>query len=135
MKLQDRFKYDPTLVGLEGKYEAVGDDGFLIVSKCIMVADQIITTGQTYFLVERDEQKNPSATFVKLVDCFYFQDMVYLLVVDAVSGVVRLLNHTLENGLTICKWKLVDTFSVEQMLDKKYGSNREPNASNQIPII
>ena len=135
MRLQDRFNYDPTLLGLDGLYEPLSPDSFLVDSKCIMVADQIITTGDTYFLVERDENKKVDVTFVKLLDCFYYLDMVYLLVVDTVSGVVRLLNHTLENGLTICKWKLVDTFSVEMMMDKKYGRNNEPNASNRIQFI
>ena len=64
-----------------------------------MVADQIITTGDTYFLIEKDTNKNLSATFVKLLDCFYYQDMVYLFLIDTVSNEVKLLNHTLENGL------------------------------------
>jgi hypothetical protein len=135
MKLQDRFTYDPTLLGLEGLYEPLGPDSFLIDSKNIMVADQIVTTGDTYFLIERDELKKVGATFVKLLDCFYYLDMVYLLVVETDSGVVRLLNHTLENGLAICKWKLVDTFSVEMMLDKKYGRDSGTQASNQIEFI
>ena len=121
MRLQDRFKYDPTLLGLEGLYEPLIPDSFLIDSKCILVADQILTTGDTYFLIERDWSMKLGATFVKFLDAFYYLDMVYLLVVDIVSGVVRLLNHTLDNGLTICKWKLVDTFSIEMMMDKKYN--------------
>jgi hypothetical protein len=135
MKLQDRFPYDPTLLGLEGLYEPLGTDSFLIDSKCVMVADQIVSTGDTYFLIERDENKKVGATFVKLLDAFYYNDMVYLLVVDTVSDVVRLLNHTLDNGLTTCKWKIVDTFSVEQIMDKKYNRKIEPNASNQIEFI
>ena len=57
MRLQDRFKYDPTLLRLEGIYEPLGIDSFLIDSICIMVADQIISTGDTYFLVERDDKQ------------------------------------------------------------------------------
>ena len=33
MKLQDRFPYDETLHGLEGKYQSIGDDSFLIWKK------------------------------------------------------------------------------------------------------
>lgn len=100
MRLQDRFKYDPTLLGLEGLYEPLGIDSFLIDSECVMVADQIISTGDTYFLIERDRNKKVGATTVKLLDAFNYIDMVYLLVVDTVIGVVRLLNHALDNGLT-----------------------------------
>jgi hypothetical protein len=121
MRLQDRFKYDPDLEGLEGIYESFGTDSFLIDSECVLVADQIITTGDTFFLIERDWSKKLGVTFVKLLDCFYYVDKFYLLVVDTVSDEVKLLNHTLLNGITTCTWKIVDTFSIEMMMDKKYN--------------
>ena len=119
MKLQDRFPYDDTLLGLEGKYQPIGDDGFLINSNCIMVKDHVVKTGSTYFFFEDNERKAVRATAVKLVDAFYYLDMVYLLLIDVFCGQVRLLNHTLDNGLTLCKWKLVDTNSVETLMDAK----------------
>ena len=71
MKIQSRFPYDSTLLGLEGKFQPLGDDGFLINSNCIIVKDHIVITGQTYFLFERSESKKTKGTAVKLVDCFY----------------------------------------------------------------
>ncbi len=119
MKLQDIFPYDGSLLSLEGKYQPLGDDGFLINSNCIWVKGHVVITGQTYFLFERIESKKTKGTAVKLIDCFYHHDMIYILVADLFSGQVMLKNHTLDNGQTTCKWKLVDTNSVETMLDAK----------------
>ena len=129
MKLQDLFPYDRTLLSLEGLYEPIGDDGFLIDSNCIWVRDQMVNKGDTYFLFSFDEQKNTTGTAVYLVDCFYHMDMFYLLVEDVFNHEVRLLNHTLDNGLTFCKWRLVDSYSVEKMMEEKYNNNSENMAS------
>ena len=92
-----------------------------------MVKQHIVKAGSTYFFFEHDDKKNVSATAVKLIDCFYYLDMIYILIVDVFSGQVRLLNHTLDNGLTLCKWKLVDTNSVETLMDakEKQGSKND----------
>ncbi len=119
MKLQDKFPYDGSLLSLEGKYQPLGEDGFLINSKCIMVKQHIVSTGSTYFFFEHDDQKNVTATACKLIDVFFHFDYIYLLIIDLFNGQVQLVNTILDDRLSTGKWKLVDTNSVETMLDAK----------------
>ena len=119
MKLQDRFPYDDTLLGLDGKYQPIGNDGFLINSNCVMVEQHIVSTGSTYFFFEYDDQKNVSGTAVKLIDAFFHFDYIYLLIIDLFNGQVQLVNTILDDRLSTCKWKLVDTNSVETLMDAK----------------
>ena len=127
MKLQDRFPIDDTLLALDGKYQPIGDDGFLINSKCIMVKQHIVSTGSTYFFFEHDDKKNVRGTAVKLIDAFFHFDYIYLLIIDLFNGQVQLVNTILDNRLSTCKWKLVDTNSVETMMDakEKQSSNND----------
>jgi len=127
MKLQDRFPYDDTLHGLEGKYQPIGNDGFLINSNCILVKDHVVKTGSTYFFFEDNENNAVRGTAVKLVDCFYYLDRVYLLIIDVFSGEVWLKSNPLEKDLT-CQWKLVDTNSIETMMDAK----EKKSANNEL---
>jgi len=118
MKLQDRFPYDDTLLALEGKYQPIDNDSFLINSNCVWVQENIVKTGSTYFFFE-DNENSVRGTAVKLVDAFYYLERVYLLIIDVFSGEVWLKSLPLEKEHTNCSWKLVDTNSVETMMDAK----------------
>ncbi len=119
MKLQDRFPIDDSLLGLDGKFETVGSASFLINSNCVMVKQHIVSTGSTYFFFEYDDQKNVTATAVKLIDAFFHFDYIYLLIIDLFNGQVQLVNTILDDRLSTCKWKLVDTNSIETLMDAK----------------
>ena len=125
MKLQDLFPYDRTQLDLEGKFEPIGSDTYLISSRCVWVHNQILVLGNTYFLFAFDEVKNSTGTAVDLLDCFYYHDMVYLLVEDVFTHEILLLNHTLDNDFTLCSWRLVDSYSVEKMIEGKYNKYYE----------
>ena len=118
MRLQNRFQYDATLLGLEGKYEPIGNDSFLISSECVKVKQNVVTTGNTYFFVESDENQAVSATAVKLLDCFYFNGRVYLMLIDVFKGEVMLRNHKLDSGQK-CSWRLADTHFMNYLMDSK----------------
>lgn len=129
MRLQDLFPYDRTKLGFSGKFEPIGNDTFLINSTCVWVRNQILITGNTYFLFAFDEVFNSTGTAVDLIDCFSYLDTVYLLVEDVFSHEIRLLNHTLGNGITVCPWRLVDSYSVDKMIEGKYNKYYETRAS------
>lgn len=124
MKLQDRFPIGDTLLALNGKYHPTGDDSFLINSNCVMVKDHVVKTGSTYFFFENNEN-SVRGTAVKLVDAFYYLGRVYLLIIDLFSGEVLLKRLPLEKDLKTCPWKLVDTNSIETMMDAKEKSRHE----------
>ena len=119
MRLQDRFKYDPDQEGLEGRFEPIGNGSFLINLNCIWVIDQTLITGNTYFLFALDEEKETRGTAVDLIDCFYHHNMVYLLVKDVFTQEIKLLNHTVEIDFTICKWQLVDSYTLDKKIEEE----------------
>lgn len=118
IRLQDRFPYDPTLLALDGKFEPVGDFSFLINFNCVMVKNHIVKIGSSYFFFD-NENKSVRGTAVKLVDVFYYLGRVYLLINDVFSGEVWLKSLPVENDLKTCPWKLVDTNSIETLMDAK----------------
>lgn len=120
MKLQDMFPYDRSQFEYDNKFSPIGSDTFLINSNCVWIRKSILVVGNTYFLFTFDEEKNTTGTAVDIVDCFYHHDMFYLLVEDVFTNEVRLLNHTLDNGLTMCSWRLVDGYTIDKMIEGKY---------------
>jgi hypothetical protein len=119
MRLQDRFKYDPDQEGLEGRFEPIGNDSFIINLSCIWVKNQILIPGNTYFLFALDEEKETRGTAVDFIDCFYYHHMVYLLVKDVFTQEIKLLNHTVEIDFTICKWQLVDGYTLDKKIEEE----------------
>ena len=120
MKLQNRFEYDPTLLGIDGKYKPLRTDSFLLDMNCIQVKGHIVQTGETYFFLERKPTKSISTTFVKLIDVFFHDGDIYLMIIDLITGKVMLPSHALDNVQNKCQWKLVDSYSMEIMIDDKY---------------
>ena len=56
---------------------------------------------------------------VKLIDTFYYNDHVYLLFTDLLSGEVLLSNHALNKGQSRCQWKLFDVATLRDILFAK----------------
>ena len=84
-----------------------------------MVKDHVVRTGSTYFFFEDNENKAVRGTAVKLIDAFFHFDYIYLMIIDLFNGQVQLVNTILDDRLSTCKWKLVDTNSIETMMDAK----------------
>lgn len=119
MRLQDLFPYDAVILGLLQVYHGIGMDSFFINQPCIMVKDRIVTTGETYFLFSYDGNQLSTSSIVKLIDTFYYNNQVYLLLNDLLSGEVLLHNHGLNNVQPRCKWKLFDVASLRDILFAK----------------
>lgn len=121
MKIQDIFPYDSVILGLLKVYHGVGLDSFLINQPCIMVKNQVVTTGETYFLFEYSNSNITNARMVKLIDIFYFNEHVYLMLNDLLSGEVLLRNQPLNKDENRCKWKLFDVETLRNILFAKDG--------------
>ena len=119
MRLQDILPYDTIVLGLLQVYHGVGMNSFFINQPCIMVKDRIVTTGETYFLFSYDGNQVSTSSIVKLIDTFYYDDHVYLLLNDLLSGKVLLLNQALNKEQTRCKWKLFDVNTLRDILFAK----------------
>lgn len=119
MRLQDIFPYDSIILGLLQVYHGVGLDSFFINQPCIMAQDHIVTTGDTYFLFSYDGNQLSTSSIVKLIDSFYYNNQVYLLLNDLLSGEVLLLNQPLNKGENKCQWKLFDVSTLRDILFTK----------------
>jgi len=119
MRLQDFFPYDTVILGLLQVYHGIGLDSFFINQSCIMVKDRIVTTGLTYFLFSYDGNQLSTSSIVKLIDTFYYNNQVYLLLADLLTDEVLLLNHRLNNVQSRCQWKLIDVDTLRDILFAK----------------
>ena len=67
-------------------------------------------------LFSYDGNQLSTSSIVKLIDTFYYNNQVYLLLADLLSDKVLLLNHGLNNVQPRCKWKLFDVASLRDIL-------------------
>ncbi len=136
MRLQDIFPYDSIILGLLQVYHGVGLDSFFINQPCIMAQDHIVTTGDTYFLFSYDGNQLSTSSIVKLIDSFYYNNQVYLLLNDLLSDEILLLNHELNNVQPRCQWKLFDVDTLRDILFAKDKQNYpERNIHNNNDLL
>lgn len=119
MRLQDFFPYDTVILGLLQVYHGVGLDSFFIDQPCIMVQDRIVTTGVTYFLFSYDGNQLSTSSIVKLIDTFYYNNQVYLLLADLLTDELLLRNYPLNKDENRCQWKLFDVDTLRDILFAK----------------
>ena len=119
MKLQDYFPYDSIILGLLQIYHGVGNDSYFINQTCIKVKDRIITTGETYFLIDYAFTPIVKINMVKLVDAFYYNNQVYLFMIDLITDKVLLRSLASKKGQTRCGFELYDVASFLQYLKEK----------------
>lgn len=120
MKIQNIFPYDTAVLGLQGLYHTVGNDSFYINNPHIMVKDHIVTTGESYFFFERENDGHKiKFRTVTLNDTFFYNQRVYLLLNDLILDEVLLRNLVLKNVHTKCQWKLFDFDTFKNILVAK----------------
>jgi hypothetical protein len=123
MKLQDQYPFDSAIVGLNGIYSTVGENSFFINSLCIVAEDHIITRGQNYLLCGSPDGNDVEFNEVKLLDAFYYDTSVNLIVQDLLSGIKYTITQCLECGEIHCNWMLVDTnFLLKKVKGEEHAS-------------
>ena len=120
MNVQDFFPFDATIIGLQNLYHTIGSDSFYINHPYIMVKDLIVTTGETYFFFERESDGHTiNFRAVRLMDAFYYNQKVYILLCDIKSDEILIRHATLANVHGKYQWRIVDSYSLELILLEK----------------
>lgn len=109
MKLQNKYNYDSTLIGLNNIYATVGDNSFYLNSKCIQAyRDHTITTGRTYQLVWYLPIGGVELQKVKLVDVYCDNVRINIDLSDALTQKRFTISYNFRVEISQCPWKLFD---------------------------
>jgi hypothetical protein len=121
MKAQNNYPYDSAIVGLNNVYHTIGDDSFYINSDCILVADKILSTAKEYFIFNYTTVPGNKMSDVLLVDCYYHEEVIHLIVEDVQSHKVFTISQCLDRY--DCTWILVDLNYFHDLRDAKAIQN------------
>jgi hypothetical protein len=108
MKLQDLHPYDSFIVGINKIYYIDYEGNFYINSPCIMATDKTIITGRTYLLGYNHRGTEFKITDVELIDVYYDEGVINLIVHDIISQKTFCLNQYIKCPQNLCKWILND---------------------------
>lgn len=116
MKLQDLYRYDSAVWGMDNIYQTIGNDSFFINSSCIVSRKRTITTGETYLLIGNTPKANIDVTVAKLVDVYC--DNVFINII--------LLNVLQQSPITIqlnvrenhCPYLLMDVSFINKEIER-----------------
>ena len=132
-KQQDKYPYDSAIVGLNNVYYTIGDDSFYVNCDCIIVSDKILSIAREYFIFNFTTLPGNKMSDVLLVDCYYFEGVIHLIVEDVRSHQVFTISHSLKSKVNKCTMVLVDVDYFTDLLDKralKDFCGCSPNKSN-----
>ena len=115
MKLQNKYPYDVSIVGLNGIFHSVGFDSFFINSECILATNHIITTGKTFIIVDTPTAKGVKMYDVKLVDVYFNAGVINMIVREMLSQKKFNMKLNIDCTKNDCKWMLVD---LDYFIDK-----------------
>lgn len=116
MRTEDKNKYDSTILGLNNLYVVDNDGNYFINSKCIMVANKTISIGKTYLLNVHPTEKDGKLYAIKLLDVYYQDERVSLIVRDIITQRIFKIDDCIECTGHHCMWMLIDLdFFIEIM--------------------
>jgi len=119
MKAQDLFDYDSAILGLDNIYYTIGEDSFFINSDCILAADKIVTVGNTYILFEYPSGKCVKVTDVRLLDVYYHEDAIRMIVQSIISQQILIIVLHIDEGQVYCTSMVLDLDYFIDLLNMK----------------
>ena len=119
MKAQDLFDYDSAILGLNNVYYTIGEDSFFVNFNCLLCAKKVVTVGKTYVLFEYSSGKCVRVTDVRLLDVYYHENVVHLIVQAIISQQVFTVNLHVDEAEVHCTSLVVDLDYFVDMLDMK----------------
>lgn len=125
MKPQDRYQYqyDPTITAPKIIFQQIGSNAFYVNSNCILATKKIITIGKEYAVVDNTSGTKVKMREVILVDCYYKNGIIHLIVRDIRTQRVFTLDHALEYPENECSWVLIDiNYFIDRMNTKAVQS-------------
>ena len=115
MKLQNKYPYDVSILGLDGIFHSVGIGSFYINSECILATNHIITTGKTFIIVDTPTAKGVKMYDVKLVDVYFNAGVINMIVREMISQKKLIIKYCVECTEPQCTWMLID---LDYFIDK-----------------
>ena len=108
MKLQDLHPYDSAIVGLNNVYRVDYKGDFFINAPFIIAPNKTISTGNTFVLIFSPNSKNKKVYLVGLLDAYYDDGVIFLIVRDFASQETFSINQYIKCPQNPCKWVLID---------------------------
>lgn len=108
MRAQSNFKYDDAIVGLNNLYRVNYNGDFFINAPFILVTNKTLSTGRTYVLVDNQKGAGVRMIDVNLIDVYFDEGVINLIVQDIISQKTFCLNQYIKCPQNLCKWILID---------------------------
>jgi hypothetical protein len=116
MKLQDLHPYDSAIVGLSNLYRVDYNGDFFINAPFIVAPNKTISTGNTFVLINSPNSKNRKVHLVGLLDAYFDDGVIFLIVQDILSHETFTINQYIKCPQNPCKWILIDfDYLVEEL--------------------
>jgi hypothetical protein len=124
MRLQNLHKYDSAIVGLSNLYRVDYNGDFFINAPFIIAPNKTISTGNTFVLIYSPNSKNKKVHLVGLLDAYYDDGVIFLIVRNILSQETFSINQYIKCPQNPCKWVLIDfDFIVEEINTDIINSN------------
>lgn len=108
MKLQDLHPYDSFIVGINKIYFIDYQGNFHINAPFILAPNKTISTGNTFVLIYSPNGKNKKVHLVGLLDAYYDDGVIFLIVRDIASQETFTIDQQMKCPQNPCKWILID---------------------------
>ena len=108
MKAQTLHPFDSAILGLENLYRVNFNGDFFINAPFILAPIKTISTGNTFVLIFSPNNKNRKVHLVGLLDAFYDDGTINLIVRDVMSQEAFSINQYIKCPQNPCKWILID---------------------------
>ncbi len=107
MNLNDKYHYDSPVQRLYSVFHPV-EDGYYVNTSCILVRDNIVSTGESYVLFDYLDKKLIRVVPVVLKRVFYIKGEVILFLINMLEGELIHRQQKLSNVMLECHWELYD---------------------------
>ena len=108
MKLQDLHPYDSFIVGINNIYFIDYKGDFHINAPFILAPNKTISTGNTFVLIYSPNSKNKKVHLVGLLDAYYDDGVIFLIVRDILSQETFTIDQMIKCTEDHYKWVLID---------------------------
>src|SRR5450759_4898015 len=116
MKAQTLHPFDSAIVGLDGIYFVDYRGDFHINAPFIIAPNKTISTGNTFVLIYSPNNKNRKVHLVGLLDAYYDDGVIFLIVRDIASQETFTIDQQMKCSGDNYKWILIDfDFIVEEI--------------------
>jgi len=120
MKLQDKFPFDSTILGLNKVYHTVGYRSHFINSDCIQTSKKIVTTSKKYRLVTTaDQASDRIVKSIRLIEVLFIVRYLNMFITDLESHRSYIIEIDIKSPEKPCEWVLFDWDDYEKINDFK----------------